>query len=300
MAIPKENLNSWSNLGAVVTSKSTHESIRNALKKSEELNKRKFEVYLQGSYKNSTNIRGDSDVDVVVQLNSIFNKDISELNENETKFYHSTFSSATYTLSEFEKSVLTALKEYFGDSSISKGNKCIKIDGSSNRLDADVLVCNQYRKYNNFVGQSTIFTEGIHFKTLHGRTIISYPKIHYDNNSNKNSLDRTKGNYKPTVRIFKNARSYLVEKGVIDSSLATSYFIESLLYNVPDNYFSSNYVDTFVKSVNWLGKSLSNDKYKSFVCPNEEVHLFGDSTDQWDKNKAMDLIINLSELWENW
>lgn len=299
MAIPKEKLNSWSNQGAVVTSKSTHESIRNALK-SEELNKRDFEVYLQGSYKNSTNIRGDSDVDVVVQLNSIFSKDISELTEKETKLYYSTYSNATYFLSEFENSVLKVLKEYFGVSSISKSNKCIKIDGSYNRLDADVLVCNQYRKYNNFVGQSTPFIEGIQFKTLSERKIISYPKVHYNNSSNKNSLDRTKGNYKPAVRIFKNARNYLIENGVINTSLASSYFIESLLYNVPDPYFSSDYANTFIKSVNWLGKSLSEDTYKNFVCPNEEVHLFGESVEQWDKNKAMNLIINLSELWENW
>lgn len=58
MAISQEKLKSWALQGATVTAKSTHESVRNALKSSDELKRINFEVYLQGSYKNSTNIRG--------------------------------------------------------------------------------------------------------------------------------------------------------------------------------------------------------------------------------------------------
>jgi len=78
MGIPESQLAIWSHQGAVTTAKATHESIRNALDSYRWTDGVDFEVYLQGSYKNNTNIRGDMDVDVVVQLNSSFYSNLSE------------------------------------------------------------------------------------------------------------------------------------------------------------------------------------------------------------------------------
>jgi tRNA nucleotidyltransferase (CCA-adding enzyme) len=73
--------------GATKTAQATHESIRSALTTaSGSLVKDKdITMYLQGSYKNSTNIRGDSDVDLVVLLNSTFLYDTSGLTADERK-----------------------------------------------------------------------------------------------------------------------------------------------------------------------------------------------------------------------
>ena len=81
MPIPESQLETWSHQGAVTTAKQTHESIRKALNPHTWPTGVKYEVYLQGSYKNTTNIRGDSDVDVVAQLNSTFQHDLSELSD---------------------------------------------------------------------------------------------------------------------------------------------------------------------------------------------------------------------------
>ena len=78
MPIPESQLKTWSHRGAVRTAKQTHESIRKALEAYNWPSEAQYEVYLQGSYKNYTNIRGDSDVDVVVQLNSTFSHNLSE------------------------------------------------------------------------------------------------------------------------------------------------------------------------------------------------------------------------------
>jgi len=79
MAILESQLERWAHQGAVATAKLTADSIRNALKSYNYWPAGiDFEVYLQGSYKNSTNIRGDSDVDVVVQLNSSFYSNLTE------------------------------------------------------------------------------------------------------------------------------------------------------------------------------------------------------------------------------
>ena len=40
-------------------------------------------IYLQGSYRNYTNIRGDSDVDIVAELRSSFSPDLSILSQPE-------------------------------------------------------------------------------------------------------------------------------------------------------------------------------------------------------------------------
>ena len=79
MAIPESQLETWSHQGAITTAKATADSIKNAL--NSYINRPdgvEFEIYLQGSYKNDTNIRGDSDVDVVAQLNSTFYNNLSE------------------------------------------------------------------------------------------------------------------------------------------------------------------------------------------------------------------------------
>ena len=99
MGIPESQLETWSRQGATTTAVSTHESIRKALSADTSLiTYQDYDSYLQGSYRNSTNIRGDSDVDVVVQLNSVFNSNVSALTADEISAYNRTYS-ARATLS---------------------------------------------------------------------------------------------------------------------------------------------------------------------------------------------------------
>ncbi|MCJ7570794.1 MAG: nucleotidyltransferase, partial [Candidatus Thermoplasmatota archaeon] len=261
-----------------------------------------FDVYLQGSYINSTNIRGDSDVDLVVQLNDTFRGDVSLLTEPEKTVYSSSFSDANYTWETFRSDVLQTLRNYYGIPAITEGNKSLKIIGSSGRLSADVVVCIQYRKFQRFPsinGQQ--YTEGIAFKTQRdSRWIINFPKSHLSNGEKKNNSFNTSGKYKPTIRFFKNARSYLVNNCVIKQDLAPSYFIESLLYNVPNNHFENNYQNTFFNSMKWLINSFKNEEYKKLICQNEQLPLFGESTEQWSITNAIEFMRKLLDLWETW
>jgi tRNA nucleotidyltransferase (CCA-adding enzyme) len=80
LPIPEGQLATWSNSGAQTTAAATGRAIRDALNSPTSLVRgRNKAIYLQGSYKNSTNIRGDSDVDVVVQLRASFGYDVSTL-----------------------------------------------------------------------------------------------------------------------------------------------------------------------------------------------------------------------------
>ena len=297
MSIPESKLETWSHQGAVTTSKKTHESIRIALNSYNWPTGVNFEVYLQGSYKNSTNIRGDSDVDVVAQLNSAFVSDLSNLADYQKILFKQVHSDATYLWTNFRADVICALRNYFGYSAVNDtGNKSLKVVGNSNRLPADVVACIQYRKYKAFMSlNDQSYVEGMEFYTLReGRRVVNFPKVHYQNGTEKNG--RTFNRFKQTIRIFKNARTNLVTHGIINQELAPSYFLECLLYNVPDSNFSFNHQDTYCSVINWL----LNANMNIFVCQNEQIYLFGVTPEQWSTTKAKELLNRLVDLWNNW
>ena len=70
MAIPESQLSRWSHHGAQDSSKRTHEIIRRALSAHRWPADMTYDFYLQGSYRNDTNIRGDSDVDCLSLLSN--------------------------------------------------------------------------------------------------------------------------------------------------------------------------------------------------------------------------------------
>jgi len=288
MGIPESQLETWSHQGAITTAKATHESIRNALDFYKWPDDIEYEVYLQGSYKNDTNIRGDMDVDVVVQLNSAF---YSNLSEDQKRYLG--LSPASFRWNDFRSDVLRALKDYYGSPTITEGNKSIKVKTTSGRLPTDVVVCAQYRKYGSL--NSYDYVEGMTFWTRNeSRQVINYPKIHYDNGVKKHQ--NTDNQYKPAVRMFKNIRNYLEENHYISKDLAPSYFLECLLYNVPDGKFGSNLGETFCNVVNWLAEK----DFRNFVCQNGQLELFGNIPEQWSIGKAKTLVNKLIELWNNW
>ncbi len=301
MTIPESQLETWSHQGAVTTAKATHESIRNALTaNTSPLKGKDFEVYLQGSYKNDTNIRGDSDVDVVVQLNSTFGYDLSGLPEEQKRQFQTSYpTNATYLWEHFRTDVLQALRTYYGSRAITEGNKSLKLAAGSGRLPADIVVALHFREYVHFYGMDyQQYVDGIRFHSWRdNRQVINFPKPHYDNGVTKHSKDRTDGWYKPTVRMFKNARTYLVDQGSLSQDVAPSYFVECLLYNLPDAAFGESLQGTLVEAWNWLWQKAPTDK---LVCQNEQLALFGNTPEQWDSLKAKKLLEALKVLWQNW
>jgi predicted nucleotidyltransferase len=300
MPVPESQLETWSHQGAVATAKSTHESIRNALNATASpIRGKNFEVYLQGSYKNDTNIRGDSDVDVVVQLNSAWGRDLSALTDDQKRLYQATYPNATYLWQHFREDVLKALRAYYGSGPITEENRSIKLAAGSGRLAADIVVALHFRKYVYFYGdKSQMYVEGIRFHARRdGREIINFPKPHYDNGVKKNAGNRTNGRYKPIVRMFKNGRTYLIDRHLLSADVAPSYFLECLLYNVPDSAFGSSFQHSFATVFDWLGSKASVNQ---LVCQNEQLPLFGSAPEQWDSAKARQMLQALRQLWENW
>jgi hypothetical protein len=299
MAIPEQQLQTWTNRPNPSRSTYTHEAIRAALEASPVLVSRSYEVYLQGSYRNHTNIRADSDVDIVVELTSAFEADLSKLSYSEHRLFEHTYPRSSYSHSAFRSDVLSALMAEFGEANVdSTGDKSLKVLGNGRRLNADVVPALSYRKYVGFESDSDEdYLEGIHFWTQKSqREVINYPKQHIEHGWAKNQ--RIGERYKPTVRLFKNARRAAVSRGLLDRSTAPSYFLECLLYNVEDyRFMTDNLGDGYVQLVAYLIESQDLD---GFNCQNEEVKLIGQTPEQWNLEDAEATLTALDELWNNW
>ena len=296
MAIPESQLDTWSHQGAMQGSCDTYNTVKAALESSSAVYKdQKFEVFLQGSYGNDTNIFAESDVDTVMRLNSIWRSDLSQLPEDQQAAYHATFGNATYTFGEFERGVVLRLETAFGKESVDAGNKAIKIKANGSRRSADVVACYQYRKYVRFIDEDDQdYLPGIIFPTDSSGEVINYPKLHSENCTAKHKA--TIQWFKPTVRIFKNMRTKLVDDGKIARDTAPSYYVEGMLWNVPKEMYGTSYQDTVFKCLKWIVEA---DRTK-LVCANRQYWLLGNSNVQWTVAKCDAFLSAAVKLWDGW
>lgn len=151
MAITENQLETWSHVGSQQQSEATYQAIRSVLEhRDAPYAGRGFEIFLQGSYGNDTNVRGsESDVDVVICLTDVFNSDISGLDPADKQAYEANRSPASYGYTEFKAEVLAWLWKNFGNG-VTPGRKAIAVPGEGNRRDADVLACIEHHRYTSY------------------------------------------------------------------------------------------------------------------------------------------------------
>lgn len=290
MAIPETQLVTWSHQGSITNSANTGNSVKNAIDSYQGFpDGVRYNTYLQGSYKNSTNIYGDSDVDVVVELTSSFYNNLTAEQKRSLGLTNS-----EYGYFNFRNDIETCLRAYYGTENVETGNKVFKIEPGSNRLPADVLVCSEYRLYYGALNSSRYYT-GIAFYTRNeNEKVINFPKTHSENGTAKHQA--TNNWFKPTVRIFKNIRGHLVNNNGFDKLRAPSYFIECLISNIPDNQFGTNYQTTIINCHNYL----SNNSMDDFMCLNGIRPLWGDTKENWNQEDARCFLEQIEQLWNNW
>ena len=179
----------------------------------------------------------------------------------------------------FRDHALKAMRARFGDA-VKSGRKTLKLPKGDLPADADLVVTLSYR-------------EGIAFY-LPGqkRWVVSFPEQHYDRGSKKEKATRNR--FKRTVRMFKAARNRLVERQALTKADAPSYFIECLLYNVPNGLFAEKLGPTFTGTIDWLKSA----KLTGFRCQNERLELFGPGQEQWSQKEARAFVRAMQELWD--
>ncbi len=295
MPISEQQLQTWSHQGSVTQSKATHETIRAVLNSTASpYYLRSFDDFLQGSYANDTNIYADSDVDIVIRLTSTFYHNTDDLQQGDLAAYQRDRIPADYELSDFKGDVALWLQQHYAGVTI--GNKAIFIPGSGNRRDADVLVSAEHRHYRSYSGLlGPQFNEGLVFETTTGRRIVNYPRQHRENLSNKNKA--TGSWVKSTVRIFKNMRNRMIEEGYLEAGEAPSYFIEGLLYNVPNSYYGDDHLTSVTNCLNFI----QNANRENLTCANELHWLVRDDEDVcWSTADYESFRISLRLFWANY
>jgi hypothetical protein len=297
MTIPESQLETWSKQGSVTQSRDTYATIKRALENSAATyTSRDFQVFLQGSYGNDTNVYAESDVDVVIRYDGAFYHDLSELPADQKDAFKEHFSDGTYPYDTFKEHVRKALVAAFGNS-VKPATKAFKIAAGGSRRDADVVVAFEYRRYYKFNGEyDQSFDTGIAFFTSDNTRIANYPKQHSQNCTTKHQA--TGSDFKPMVRIFKNLRSKLAANGSIADGVAPSYFIEGLLYNIPNDEFTGTYATMAFNILKWLHDTTDRSQ---FLCANEQYYLLRDNSRVcWPTASGQQFINAAIHLWNNW
>jgi len=298
MTIPLAQLETWSGQGSVTQSKNTYATVKAALEDANaNYTNRNFKVFLQGSYGNDTNIWAESDVDVVIRYDRAFFHDIKERPADEQAAFNAAFpTNGTYSYDDFKEHVRQALRAKFGNS-VEPDTKAIRIEASGNRRNADVIVAFEFRRYHKFkASYDESHDTGMCFFLSDGTRVANYPDQHSENLTTKHQATSKK--FKPLVRIFKNARSKMVEDQLISDGSAPSYYIEGLLYNVPNAQFVGDYQDIFLNILKWLYETKDRTE---FVCANEQYYLLRDGLHTcWACADGANFINAAIKLWNEW
>jgi Nucleotidyltransferase domain len=152
-------------------------AVRKAIGQNQKLSQMDITVFPHGSYRNRTNVRQDSDVDICIRLNTTF---FPQYPAGKTKEYFGNVDS-DITFADFKSSVHQALIDYFGADYVKRGDKAFDIHENTYRVDADAIATFEHRRYVLNPDGSYYYLSGIEFKTDHGTRIINWPEQNYRN-----------------------------------------------------------------------------------------------------------------------
>lgn len=160
---------------------------------------------------------------------------------------------------------------------VERKNKCIFICGNTARVNTDIVPCFAFKRFQT---PYHVVAEGIRLFSDDGKTISSYPKQHYDNGARKNNATNT--NYKSAVRILKNTRNSLIEDGIIDENIMPSFFLECLVWNLPNTVFDqSSHADLVNAVMKTLWEDMHNfDQSNNYAEVSDLMWLFRGQTER--------------------
>jgi hypothetical protein len=249
----------------------------------------------QGSYRNNTNVRQESDVDICVCCMSLFFADYSFADYTDAAAGNV---NTPYTYSQFKNDVQAALEAKIGKAGVTRGNKALDVHANTYRVDADVVPAFAYRLYlkkqYNYLGGAVLTPyvqpQGTKFISDSGKPVINWPEQHYANGVDKNK--RTGGRFKLIVRALKRLKFYLIEKGVDAAKSTPSYLIECMLYNVPDSIFSGDSYKINIQSalLSCFSATQTDEGCSKWLEVNERKYLFH-ATQPWTRIQAYNFVL---------
>jgi hypothetical protein len=273
--------------------RNTERMIREAIADDPLLQTLTIDVYAKGSYKNNTNVRRDSDVDIAVEYTGILyptydSETGSELVDRTQGLgpYTGRFrdSAGNTQIGEFKDAVGGALEKAFGKAAVTRHNKVFTVRESSRSLAADVVPCATHRHF--WAPQR--YAQGIHLlPDSPSLPLFNYPAQHYANGVAKN--EATGRAVKRVVRILKNLENLMVSDGT--SPEVASYLVECLVYNCPNSCFTGERWAGRVRAVLvhiWEDTEAVGCEARWLEV--NEVKLLFHATQKWTREEARDFV----------
>lgn len=253
-------------------------AIRNAIKASDKLRARNISAFAHGSYRNNTNVRKDSDVDIGILCTDTFFHDPFPEGWTQERLG---FSDATYHYDQYKNEVEEALVNYFGRSAVKRGNKAFDVHETSYHVEADVAAFFEHRRY---LSDGT-YLEGVELRTdKENRRVINWPEQHYENGVNKNKQTGTR--FKSVVRVLKALLNEMTKQGVHAGDVP-GFLIECLVWNVPNDQFQHyTYTAEIRAALAFLfNNTMTHEKCKEWGEVSELKYLFR-SSQKWTWQQA--------------
>ena len=258
-------------------------AIKNAIAKSPQFNTRNIKVFTQGSYRNNTNVRQDSDVDIGILCYDTF---FMQLPKGYTRENFG-ITPATYNYAQFKNEVGQALVDYFGASAVSRGNKAFDIRENSYHVDADVAPFFEHRRYST----NRTHLSGVELRPDNGNPfkVINWPEQHYANGVSKNNT--TGRRYKAMVRILKKLCNEMTDNGIDAARPIPGFLNECLVWNVPYSNFGNNSYVNDVRNcfAHLFNNTRSYEKCSEWGEVSELKYLFR-GTQKWTWQQAHSFI----------
>jgi hypothetical protein len=278
------------------------EMIKDALRSYPPLQQRIFDVYPTGSYRNNTNVRLGSDIDVAVVLRNTFYYDFPPSGSWTKEML--AISDSKHSLDDFRDEVGVALSLKFGAAGMTPGDKTFNVHESSRRLDADVTPFLAYRRY---TGQKNAdgswhYLEGTETRPQKNpsQRIINWHQQHYTEGVLRNEV--TKRRFKRITRILKRLRNEMRDSPISRFSAAAepvpSFLIECLVFNAPDSCFNredgSYYQDVRETLLQLWNGTKEDSQCKGYLEVSRLKSLFG-TNQAWSRTAANEFLLRAWE-----
>ena len=257
--------------------------IRAAIDRSRTLAAYDLEVIAQGSYRNNTNVRLDSDMDICVCHQAQLRFHIQAgagVTPQELHISPLPEGTVETTFHMLKNDLYAALGEI---DHVNWGDKALTIRGlEGSRVVADVVPALRYvlaRSGATLLGGARV-DRGTCIRADTGAWIVNFPEQHYERGTEKNI--RTGRRYKKTVRILKRLHDEIQFIGS-----APSFLIESLVYNCPDHIFAAaDWYDTVNATLVHIRNMTADDAQAATLLEANEIKALFDAGQKWTRLDA--------------
>jgi hypothetical protein len=255
--------------------------VRDAIAAYPGLSRHQVRVFTQGSFRNRTNVRLDSDVDICVMYKDVFIPDYSHVPGVTNASLG--FSNAAYKFPDLKRDVEAALVAKFGRAAVTVGDKAFDIKDNTYRVAADVVPTFEGRLYDRDGAGALVYRSGTVLQsTSTGRQIQNYPDQHYNNGVAKHTA--TSRQFKKKVRCLKNLAGHMADAGYESAGKMASYLLESLIYSCDESAFNkpSHYEDMAEVIRQLWNRTKTDESAKGMMEVNGIKYLFH-SSQPWNR-----------------